>query len=108
MIVTENIDTNDVLKTQKRLLIETKLKQESEYEKKIRIDDLPNLKTSEATIRAALVRKGVYLPYHNKHKTSLWYMKNIISGNKDFLKTGAIQFVDVPQFDELKPENFLK
>ena len=76
--------------------------------KKINIDDLPNLKTTGATLRAALIRKSVYLPNHNKHKTSLWYIKNIISGNKDFLKIGAVLFVDVPQFDEFKPENFLK
>ena len=60
------------------------------------IDDLPNLKTSASTIRSALVRKGVYLPNHNKQKTSLWYMKNIISGSKDFLLTKDILFVDVP------------
>ena len=35
-------------------------------------------------------------------------MKNIISGHKDFLKTASILFVDVPQYDEFKPENFLK
>ena len=35
-------------------------------------------------------------------------MKNIISRNKEFLKIASILFVDVPQFDEFKPENFLK
>ena len=31
-------------------------------------------------------------------------MKNIISGKNLFLKTEEIKYVDVPIFDELKPE----
>ena len=31
-------------------------------------------------------------------------MKNIINGSNSFLNTSEIKFVDVPIFDELKPE----
>ena len=31
-------------------------------------------------------------------------MKDIIAGKKEFLKTNEISYVDVPMFDELKPE----
>ena len=31
-------------------------------------------------------------------------MKDIIAGKKEFLKTNEIIYVDVPMFDELKPE----
>ena len=34
-------------------------------------------------------------------------MKDIISGNKEFLKTNEVSYVDVPMFDELKPENII-
>ena len=67
-----------------------------ETEHKVLIADLPNLKTTGATIIAGLIRKGVYLPCHGKHKTSLWYMKNIISGIKSYLLTKDVLFVDVP------------
>ena len=74
----------------------------------IQINNLPDLKTTSATIRHALIRKGVYLPNHNKRKTSLHYMKKIIKGDKSFLLTKDVLFVDVPHFDELKPENIIK
>ena len=34
-------------------------------------------------------------------------MKDIISGKKEFLNTNEISYVDVPMFDELKPENII-
>ena len=75
---------------------------------KINIDDLPNYKTTSATIRHALIRKGIYLPNHNKRKTSLHYMKKIINLQKPFLLTKDVIFVDVPHYEELKPENVIE
>ena len=34
-------------------------------------------------------------------------MKKIIAGDKEFLLTSAVKFVDVPQYDELTPENVI-
>ena len=35
-------------------------------------------------------------------------MKDIIAGKKEFLKTNEISYVDVPMFDELRPENIIE
>ena len=69
---------------------------------------MPNRKTTLATIKHALIRKGVYLPNHNKRKTSLHYMKKIIKLEKPYLLTKDVTFVDVPHYDELKPENVIE
>ena len=34
-------------------------------------------------------------------------MKKIIKGEKNFLFTKEIRFVEVPQYEELKPENVI-
>ena len=68
---------------------------------------MPNLKTTNATLRHALIRKGVYLPDHNKRKTSLHYIKKVMAGSKKYLFTKEILFVEVPHYDELKPENLI-
>ena len=60
-----------------------------------------------ATVRHALKRKHVYLPDHRRRMTSLSYMKDIISGKKKFYFSNKINFVDVPRYDELNPENVI-
>ena len=68
---------------------------------------LPDLKTTGATLRHALIRHGIYLPRHKKGYTSVNYMKNIINGKRKFKKTSQIKFVDVPLYAEMKPENVI-
>ena len=68
---------------------------------------LPKYKATGASIRYALIKKGIYLPQHKKRWTSVHYMKDIINGNREFIKTEKVRFVEVPLYDELKPYNVL-
>ena len=77
-------------------MIKHKLKKELEDSEKIDINDLKSFKTSGATIRYGLKKKGVYLPNHFRKQTSIGYMKSIISGDRKFKLTKDIRYVDVP------------
>ena len=57
-----------------------------EKEQKIKIRSLNhNFKTTPASLRHALIKKGIYLPDHRKNYTSVGYMKKIISTPGTFL-----------------------
>ena len=71
------------------------------------MENLNDCKTTVATVRHALKRKGVYLPDHRTHRTSLHYMKEIINGRKKFVLASKVLYVDVPKYEELQPENVI-
>ena len=104
--ILEKIDTQKILDDQKMII--SKKRELQNNNDKIQIESLPDFKTTSATIRHALIRKGIYLPNHNKKKTSLHFMKKIIKGEKKYLLTKDVIFVDVPHYDELKPENVIE
>ena len=66
------------------------------------------MKTCAASIRASLTAKHIYLPNHRRGKTSMRYLKEIMNGSRDFIKTYQVNYVHVPLFNELRPENVLK
>ena len=74
----------------------------------VNIGDLKNMKTCAASIRASLTAKHIYLPNHRRGKTSMRYLKEIMNGSREFIKTFQVNFVHVPLFNELRPENVLK
>ena len=74
----------------------------------INIGDLKNMKTCAATIRASLMAKHIYLPSHRRGKTSMRYMKEIMNGSREYIKTHQVNYVSVPLFNELKPENVIR
>ncbi len=51
-------------------------------------------------MRAALIKKRIYLPNHRKNYTSIHYMKKILSGNITFFTLDKINWVEVPLYDE--------
>ena len=88
--------------------MEKKQKLDLQAAQKISLDNLSNFKTGCATIRQALVVEGIYLPKHKKGYTNLHYMKTLLNGEREFIKTAKVKFVDVPLYDELKTENVIK
>ena len=64
-------------------------------------------KTTQATIRHALQKKGIYLPNHYKNKTSVHYMKKIISGRLPYVLIKDVNWVTVPFYSELTPNNVI-
>ena len=64
-------------------------------------------KTTNAALRHSLEKKGVYLPDHRKNKTSIHYMKGIMSGYIPYFLVNKINKVTVPLYDELKPDNII-
>ena len=59
-------------------------------------------------MRHSLQKAGIYLPNHKKRSTSVHYMKGIVQGSTEFMWHKSVEFVHVPQYDELKPPNVLK
>ena len=66
------------------------------------------MKTCAASIRASLIAKHIYLPQHRKGKTSIRYLKDIMNGSRNYVKTHEVNYVSVPLYNELKPENVIK
>ena len=48
------------------------------------------------------------MPNHGKNKTSAYYMKTIINGDRPYLKVGSVLHVSVPNYDELSPKNIIE
>ena len=65
-------------------------------------------KTTAATMRAALVKKCIYLPNHRKNYTSIHYMKKMICGEIKYYKIDQIKWVEVPLYDEFEPKNVIE
>ena len=58
-------------------------------------------------MRAALIKKKIYLPNHRKNYTSVHYMQKILTGKIKFFTLEQVNWISVPLYDEFQPSNVL-
>ncbi len=70
-LVKQQIPAQSLLKYADEKIVIDKKKEELYNSRKIDIAELHNFKTTSATLKFALIKKGVYLPKHFKKQTSV-------------------------------------